>query len=79
MSDWISVKDQLPPDKQIVLGHTPIDGHTFIGFYQKDPCNENRLGCKRKEWYLITAMRSTQKITKRVSHWMPLPNPPQSE
>lgn len=76
MSSWISVKEQLPEDDQVILGYTPIDGNTFIGFYRKDPLNERRLGFKRKEWYLITSMRSTQKITKRVSHWMPLPDPP---
>lgn len=76
MTEWISVQDRLPEDGQRVLGYTPIDGYIFVGFYQKDPMNEKYPGLHRKEWYLITSMRSTQKVTKRVTHWMPIPPPP---
>lgn len=78
MADWISVKERLPIDNQFVLGYTPIDGYVFIGFYRKDPMNERYHGTKRREWYIITSMRSTQKVTKRVTHWMPLPDPPKN-
>lgn len=71
MSEWISVKDRLPIDNQVVLGYTPIDGYIFIGYYRKDPMNERYPRAKRKEWYIFTSMRSTQKVTKR--------NPPSIE
>ena len=31
MGEWISVKDRLPIDKQVVLGYTSIDGCIFVG------------------------------------------------
>ena len=76
MGEWISVKDRLPIDKQVVLGYTSIDGCIFVVFYCKDPMNERYPRAKRRELYIFTSMRSTQKVTKRVTHWMPLPDPP---
>ena len=77
MGEWISVKDGLPIDNQMVLGYTPCDGIIFIGFYRKDPMNDRYPRAKRREWYIVTSMRSTQKVTKRVTHWMPLPERPE--
>ena len=81
MNEWISVDDRLPDDGQIVLGYTPRDGNIFVGYHKKDPANEHfryREKCHFKEWFLVTSMRSTQKVTKRVTHWMPFPTPPEN-
>lgn len=66
-NEWISVKDRLPERKQMVLGYTPCDGFMFVGIY-------NGVG-----WNIITAMRSTKCMTKTVTHWMQLPEPPKGE
>lgn len=66
---WISVKERLPENEQIVIGYTPCDGFMFVGYYVKN--------CNWKQWYIITAMRSTKCMNKRVTHWMPLPEPPE--
>lgn len=71
MSKWISVEDRLPESQQMVLGYTPCDGYIFVGFYQKVDSPY-----WKSYWNIITAMRSTRKMTKKVTHWMPLPEPP---
>ena len=70
-SEWISVDERLPHSQQMVIGYTPCDGYMFVGFYQKVDSPY-----WKSYWSVITAMRSTKKITKKVTHWMPLPEPP---
>lgn len=72
---WISVKDRLPENELMVIGYTPVDGYMFIGFHK----TEVAFGYDWSSWYIITSMRSTKKITKKVTHWMPLPEPPKEE
>ena len=72
---WVSVKDRLPENEEMVVCYTPCDGYMFIGFHRTHvSANYNW-----SAWYIITAMRSTKKITKKVTHWMPLPKPPKEE
>ena len=74
MSDWISVKDRLPPDETPVLiwfntefikvGELRWDTPGFEDTYKAcrywdDPYDDGKLW----EWYDVT-------------HWMPLPSPP---
>lgn len=70
-SEWISVDERLPRSQQMVLCYTPCDGYIFVGYYQKVDSPY-----WKSYWNIITAMRSTKKITKKVTHWMPLPEPP---
>jgi hypothetical protein len=65
---WISVEERLPENEQIVIGYTPCDGYMFVGYYREEK--------NWKQWYIVTAMRSTKYMTKKVTHWMPLPEPP---
>lgn len=75
MGGWISVNDRLPPDGLMVIGYTPCDGYMFVGFYR-----ESKIGNYNwSKWFIVTAMRSTQKMTKKVTHWMPLPDPPKKD
>ena len=68
MSEWISVKDRLPKNNRMVIGYTPVDGYMFVGF-----CTS---GKGWAQWNIITAMRSTKIVKKKVTHWIPLPEPP---
>lgn len=70
--EWISVEDRLPKNEQVVLGYTPCDGFMFVGYYVEVEPNSYY----KSYWNIITAMRSTKKLTKKVTHWMPLPTPP---
>ena len=72
---WISVKDRLPENEQMVIGYTPVDGYMFIGFHK----TEVAFGYDWSSWFIITSMRSTKTVTKKVTHWMPLPEPPKEE
>ena len=70
--EWISVEERLPQSEQMVLCYTPCDGFMFVGFYREVEPNPYW----KSYWNIITAMRSTKKVTKKVTHWMPLPEPP---
>lgn len=70
-NNWISVEERFPPEGQMVLGYTSCDGVIFVGFYRKNTSSHYR-----SSWYIATAMCSTKKMPKKVTHWMPLPDPP---
>lgn len=72
MNDWIDVKNKLPPNSRIVLGYTPVDDYMFVGFYEEYNYDDK----KHDKWYIITAMRSTRIMKKKVTHWMELPSKP---
>ena len=73
VQEWISVDDRLPENDVMVIGYTPCDGFMFVGYYHEEP----KYGWK--VWRIVTAMRSTKVMTKKVTHWMPLPQPPKGE
>ena len=73
VSCWTRVDDEMPDDNEIVIGYTPCDGYMFVGFHVTRVIGKNDWS----SWYIITSMRSTKKITKKVTHWMPLPQPPE--
>lgn len=73
VQEWISVDERLPENDVMVIGYTPCDGFMFVGYYHEEKKYD------RKVWRIITAMRSTKVITKKVTHWMPLPHPPKGE
>lgn len=75
VSGWVSVKDRLPENEKIVIGYTPCDGYMFIGFYR----TYKFATYEWSDWNIITSMRSTKKITKKVTHWMPLPPGPEDD
>ena len=72
---WIPVSERLPEDHAMVIGFTPCDGFMFVGFHVTNKYK----GRDFSRWYLVTAMRSTQTMTKKVTHWMPLPEPPKGK
>lgn len=73
VQEWISVDDRLPENDVMVIGYTPCDGFMFVGYYHEEPKYD------WKVWRIVTAMRSTKVMTKKVTHWMPLPQPPKEE
>lgn len=71
---WIPVEERLPEEGKRCLLYTPCDGILCVGYYAgKDEWQH------RHKWRLVTAMRSTQTLTKKVTHWMHLPQPPKEE
>ena len=61
MSEWISVKDELPENDVFVL---VTDG-------------ENVAKCKRRyDYYWIVAASNDRSPFDLTTHWMPLPKPP---
>ena len=71
---WIPVEERLPEEGKRCLLYTPCDGVLCVGYYAgKDNWQH------RHKWRLVTAMRSTQTLTKKVTHWRPLPEAPKEE
>ena len=79
---WISVEERLPESKtpayendmsNAVLLYTPVDGYVHIGWYVRKDYRG------RDVWHTLSAMRSHQMLTKKVTHWMPLPERPKEE
>lgn len=66
---WISCSDRMPNDKQYVwcwgksYGWTECD--TFEGYYD----------WSRNKWWVVTD--DGEEPASKVTHWMPLPEPPQ--
>lgn len=73
VQEWISVDERLPENDVMVIGFTPCDGFMFVGYYHEEP----KYDCK--VWRIVTAMRSTKVMKKKVTHWLPLPQPPKGE
>ena len=73
VQEWIPVDDRLPENDVMVIGFTPCDGFMFVGYYHEEPKYD------WKAWMIITAMRSTKVMKKKVTHWLPLPHPPKGE
>lgn len=70
--EWISVEDRLPEEHVTVLALCK-NGAMFTGYCFCDYCDDMR-------WKIHTALSSTKLLNKgRVSHWMPLPKPPNTE
>lgn len=68
---WIPVEERLPEEGKRCLLYTPCDGILCVGYY-----DGKEEWPHRHKWRLVTAMRSTQTLTKKVTHWMPLPPSP---
>ena len=60
---WISVKDRLPEEDKEVLAYN--GAYMIIAAYATNPT---------KYWYTITGS-----VTRTITHWMPLPEPPKEE
>ena len=73
VQEWISVDDRLPENDVMVIGYTPCDGFMFVGYYHEEPKYD------WKVWRIVTAMRSTKVMKKKVTHWLPFPKPPKGE
>ena len=81
VQEWISVTERLPEEcphpyddmTKAVLIYTPVDGYTHIGWY----AGKDYRG--RDVWKTLSAMRSWQTCTKKVTHWQYLPQPPKGE
>lgn len=65
MSEWISVKDRLPEAfRPVIVCREKGKGEYVV-----------EQGCKDvKDWWKVYGTR-----TKKVTHWMPLPEPPMEE
>ncbi len=68
-SGWISCSERMPNDKQYVWcwgkSYSWTECDTFEGYYD----------CSRNKWWAVTD--NGEEPASKVTHWMPLPEPPQ--
>lgn len=66
MTEWISIKDNLPKHKQDIIFYVKDRERSFAGVFvasKKDPFHE--------------ALDGWNFIDEEITHWMPLPQPPE--
>lgn len=73
MSNWISVKDRLPQNSERVLAYCEKTKKYFVGNVTYR-CFSDEVYW-RHEW----ARGAMYTVTSKVTHWMPLPEPPQKD
>ena len=74
VQEWISVKDELPEDTDLVLALVdgkPTENVTLVGAYELTVYDS-----EEKEWILEMW---PEWLGANVTHWMPLPQPPKGE
>lgn len=69
MSEWISVNDTLPDDEQECLIMIDVKPNIEYGKYREQGECWSANWCNRRKLY----------GTYKVTHWMPLPEPPKGE
>lgn len=70
---WISVSERLPDEEELVLILCK-NGARFVGW-----CGI-QYGDFERRWHIKTALNSSKLLNKgRVTHWMPLPEPPEED
>lgn len=70
---WIPVTERLPEEEELVLILCK-NGARFVGY-----CGKQYYDYERR-WRIKTALNSTKLLNLgRVTHWMPLPEPPSEE
>ncbi len=65
-NEWISVKDRLPEDSREVLIYDKRSGDVLYAWYSMETWNENDFCYEGDD-------------LDDISHWMPLPEPPERE
>ena len=79
MNNWISVKDRLPEDRQMVLVSIPDDVFPpicHVAEFSLAEFSDNHI------WQTINGSHPAYTLYANiigVSHWMPLPEPPKPE
>lgn len=73
--EWISVEDRLPPNGDDVLAYVKYDEFPITARY----INKRwKLGYSAMEYIESDCGHDSVLHKEYVTHWMPLPNPPQS-
>lgn len=86
MSEWISVNDDLPKEDEVVLAAVKkksFNSEEYVympATYESGERSEERLvgkGWYEERYYGYYDDIYDRKILDEVTHWMPLPNPPE--
>ena len=67
---WISVEDRLPPKRVPVLVDTQDFPYYQVAIYMPDD---------KWEWHIPIMFETEKCIFELVTHWQPLPEPPENE
>lgn len=76
--EWISVKDRLPPDDEDVLVYHLDDKHITVGYFNSDNV-KSYIESDGNTFYIDNGWETEIPWAPKgsVTHWMPLPKPPE--
>ena len=74
MSEWISVKDRLPPDLVLVLGYRRNRATPYAAVYRQERDDGNMWS-----WSGTVCHEDMKKHCIIPTHWMYLPEPPNDD
>ena len=72
MSEWISMKERIPPFEKRVLVWRSDKKTSSTG-------KRSHFGERRKWWWMLSTGSLTSEEGSVVTHWQPLPDPPKEE
>jgi len=75
MSKWISVKDRLPENNSRILAWS--DGSLYDSFFMGDNFILLGYSSHHKKQIMGNLYMKKEFILRDISHWMPLPEPPE--
>lgn len=80
MNEWISVKDRLPENGQDVLVYHADDFHITVGDFERDNVRYY-IEEDGSKFYTNSGWDTEIPWAQKgcVTHWMPLPNPPEGK
>lgn len=77
MSEWISVKETYPNHHQKVIFYVKDRGECFCGFFEV--CPEHRRISSNTKNVFYENLNGWWFEDEEITHWMPLPNPPEGK
>lgn len=79
MSEWISVEEKLPENEDYVLAYAEKKDISAVSIFVNKKIIAKYLGVESELEYYFCSIENIGRIFHGITHWMPLPQPPNGE